>query len=105
MARYENEKLVQLDELADVSRTASLIAEDLGAEAAYQSTNVMERVFEGIRLDRVSGELKIDFEKMDGEDSDKAFSRLENEYAERVKAQADVFKAFGEEYDPVIDGV
>lgn len=46
----------------------------------------MQRVFEGIALDRTSGELRIDFEKLDGEDSDKTFKRLEAEYAERVKA-------------------
>jgi hypothetical protein len=106
-SRYALEQRVHLDELADVSRVASIVADDLvaGSAAAYQGENVLQRVFEGITLDRQSGELHIDFGPTNDEMPEFTYQRLEAERAEREKAQGEVFKHFDVPYDPLTDGV
>jgi hypothetical protein len=103
--RYELKKRVAADALADISRTAAVVAEDLGEGAAYRATNVMGRVFEGIALDHETGEFQIDFGGQTADETpDATFSRLESEYSERVKVEEQFFENFGKEYDPILDG-
>jgi hypothetical protein len=81
------------------------VADDLGEGMTYRGPNVIARVFEGIALDRETGELKIDFGPTNDEMPEFTYQRLEAERAEREKAQAENFKNFGVEYDPLTDGV
>jgi hypothetical protein len=102
MALWEAKRKAHLNELADISKAAAIVAEDLGTQ------NIMPRVFEGIALDRASGELKVDFGSItqtSKENPDETYRRLESERAEREKQQAAVFQAFDKEYDPILDGV
>jgi len=106
-AGYAQEQRVHLDELADISRVAGLVADDLGAGtgAAYQGANVFARVLEGITLDRQTNELHIDFGEVNDDMPEFTYQRLEAERAEREKEQAEFFKRSGTEYDPLLDGV
>jgi hypothetical protein len=69
----------------------------------------MPRVFEGIALDRASGELKVDFGSItqtSKENPEETYRRLESEYAARVQTQAAMFEVFSiKDYDPLIHGV
>jgi hypothetical protein len=102
MAKYEAEKNGHLEELAELSRTASVLAEDLAEGVGYLAANVMDRVFGGISTK--DGELKVDFYRAD-ETPDQTFTRLETERSEREQVQAEVFEKFGTAYDPLLDGI
>jgi hypothetical protein len=105
-SRYEQERHIYLDELAEISRTTSMVADDLISDGmmSYGKSSVMARVFEGITLDRETNELKTDFGKTYDEMPEYTYQRLETERAEREKVQGEFFKKCGTEYDPLMDG-
>ena len=104
-SRYALEQRVHIDELADISRTASIVADEFVEGAAYKGENVLQRVFSGIAADRETGELHIDLGQTADETPEQTYARLESERGESEKVQAEIFKNFGSEYDPLLDGV
>lgn len=105
MAGYENQRRAHLESLADTLRVTQKIAEDVGEEASFRGKNLVERVFEGIQPDPVTGELQLDFGETANESPEGTFARLEAEYATRAAEQAAVMKHWDEEYNPILDGV
>jgi ribosomal protein L10 len=102
-AKYDDERRSFLNELDNISVSTQTIADEFSTPSSRNEA-IKARVFEGIALDGKSGELHVDLGQTADETPDATFSRLEREYSERVNAQAEVFKNFGSEYDPILDG-
>jgi hypothetical protein len=102
--RYGNERRVRMDELSEVSKATTLLADEIGA-GSYKSKSVKDRIFSGISVEHDTGVLHVEFGDTLNEDRIKTAARLEAEQAERDAAQGAVFKAFGiEDADPILEG-
>jgi hypothetical protein len=108
-AEFEKERQTYLKELTELSQAAEVVSIELGHMNGganlnnFPNPNVMPIVFSGISQEE--GQLKVDFGNRLHEKEDETVARLESEYGAWVKQQSDIFKAFGQSYDPIEDGI